>query len=188
MNHCAYPIAYTAAALLAVLALTAPSRANSGDLTPTPTTETLPAQVMVAQTSPTPAPAATSPVSGAAAVAKTAAVNPVETRIKELHAELKITPAQEGVWSNVAQVMRDNEKVMEALHKTRSEKAKTMTAVEDVKSYAEIASAHADGLERFVPVFEALYSSMSDEQKENADTIFGSREPMAKKNTKSKRK
>jgi hypothetical protein len=174
MKHSAYPFAYTAAALLATLALADPSRADSG--------------VLVAQVSSTQAPAATRQGSGPETVAKTSADNPVETRIKELHAELKITPAQEGLWSNLSQVMRDNEKVMEALHKTRSGKAKAMTAVEDVKSYAEIASAHADGLERFVPVFEALYTSMSDEQKKNADTIFGSREPMAKKNTKSKRK
>lgn len=63
-----------------------------------------------------------------------------------------------------------------------------MTAVEDIKSYAEIAGAHADDLKKFAPVFEALYNSMSDEQKKNADTIFDSRDPMEKKTTKSKRK
>jgi hypothetical protein len=150
--------------------------------------ETLPARIIVAQASSTQTPAAAKQVQGSETVAKTSTDNPVEARIKELHDELKITQAQEDLWSNVSQVMRDNEKAMESLHKARSENAKTMTAVEDVKSYAGIAEAHADGLKKFVPVFEALYNSMSDEQKKNADTIFGSRDRMAKKSTKSKRK
>jgi hypothetical protein len=47
-----------------------------------------------------------------------------------------------------------------------------MTAVEDFTTYAEIADVHADGVKRFVPVFTALYDSMSDAQKKNADHIF----------------
>jgi hypothetical protein len=53
-----------------------------------------------------------------------------------------------------------------------------MTAVDDVKSYAEIAAAHANGLQKFIPVFETLYQNMSDEQKKNADLLFGRRDPM----------
>ncbi|HEX8042044.1 Spy/CpxP family protein refolding chaperone [Candidatus Deferrimicrobium sp.] len=96
----------------------------------------------------------------------------VEARIKELHTKLKITPAQEGLWDNVTKVMRDNAKTMEALIKARSEKPSTTTAVDDLKSYSEIAEAHADGLRKFIPVFEPLYASMSDAQKKDADTLF----------------
>ena len=55
---------------------------------------------------------------------------------------------------------------------TRVEKAKTMNTVEDLKSYSEITQAHADGLKNFIPVFEALYAGMSDDQKKDADTLF----------------
>ena len=68
--------------------------------------------------------------------------------------------------------MRDNAKTMEALIKARSEKAGTMTAVDDLKSYGEIAEAHADGLKKFIPAFEPLYAGMSDAQKKSADTLF----------------
>ena len=95
-----------------------------------------------------------------------------EARIKELHARLKITPEQEELWNKVTQVMRDNAKTMEALIKARSENASNMTAVDDLKSYNDIAEAHADGLKKFIPVFEPLYASMSDTQKKNADTLF----------------
>ena len=104
--------------------------------------------------------------------AKVSKVDRTEARIKDLQAKLKITPAQEELWNKVTQVMRDNAKTMEGLIKARSEKAKTMTTVEDLKSYSEITQAHADGLKNFIPVFEALYASMSDDQKKDADTLF----------------
>ena len=121
--------------------------------------------------SPSPSRAA-SPEPGVTTAGRVSKVDRVEARIKELHAKLKITPAQEELWNKVTQVMRDNAKEMEALIKARSEKASTMTAVDDFKSYSEIAEAHADGLRKFIPVFEPLYASMSDAQKKDADTLF----------------
>ena len=104
--------------------------------------------------------------------ARASKVDRTEARIKDLQARLKITPAQEELWNKVTQVMRDNAKTMDTLNQARFEKAKTLTAVEDLKSYSEIAQAHADGLKNFIPVFEALYASMSDDQKKDADTLF----------------
>ena len=104
--------------------------------------------------------------------AKVSKVDRTEARIKDLQAKLKITPAQEALWNKVTQVMRDNAKTMDTLMQARFEKAKTMTTVEDLKSYSEITQAHADGLKNFIPVFEALYASMSDDQKKDADTLF----------------
>jgi periplasmic protein CpxP/Spy len=99
-------------------------------------------------------------------------VDRTEARIQELQAKLKITPAQEDLWNKVTQVMRDNAQTMDSLIQARMEKAKTMTTVEDLKSYSEITQAHADGLKNFIPVFEALYASMSDDQKKDADALF----------------
>jgi len=110
-------------------------------------------------------------------------VDRVEARIKELHAKLNITQAQEDLWTNVTQVMRDNAQTVDALIKVRSGNAKTMTAIDDLKSYGNVADAHAEGLKKFIPVFGTLYASMSDAQKKNADTIFRSRHYMrAKRN------
>ena len=128
------------------------------------------------------------PGTSADAGAKPETDNLVEARIIALHAKLTITPAQERLWRDIAQVMRDNEKAMDALHnKGRSKYATTKTAVEEIKSYAEIAGVHAEGLQKFVPVFEALYASMSHVQKKNADTLFSNDNPVAKKSTKPKR-
>lgn len=96
----------------------------------------------------------------------------VEARIKTLHDKLKITSAQEGEWKKVAAAMRWNEgnlhKLVEARHAEES-----ATAVDDLQSYEKIASAHATGLKKLIPAFQALYNTMSPDQKENADGVFG---------------
>jgi hypothetical protein len=61
---------------------------------------------------------------------------------------------------------------MDALTKDRAENTKTMNAVEHMKFHAQITAAHLDQLKKFIPPFEALYASMSDEQKTITDTIF----------------
>ena len=110
--------------------------------------------------------------SGPVIAAKASSEDRVEVRIKDMHAKLKITKAQEDQWAKVAQMMRDNEKTIEPLIKARKENAKTMTAVDDLKSYGEITDAHADGIKKFTPVFATLYTGMSDAQKKEADTLF----------------
>jgi LTXXQ motif family protein len=124
--------------------------------------------------SPRPTHAATGD-SGRRTAGKASAADRVEARIKELHAQLHITPAQENLWQNVTQVMRDNAQRMDALAKARAEHAQTMTAVDDVRTYSDIAEAHAEGIKKFLPAFEALYASMSDAQKQQTDAFFHQR-------------
>jgi LTXXQ motif family protein len=109
---------------------------------------------------------------GPVLAAKDSGGDRVEARIKNMHATLKITQAQEDQWAKVAQVMRDNARSMETLTESRFKNAKTMNAVDDLKSYGEITDAHADGIRRFTPVFATLYTSMSDAQKSQADDLF----------------
>jgi len=101
----------------------------------------------------------------------------VEARITQLHKELKITSAQESQWNTVAQDMRDNAQKMSTLVQQRSTdtKAKHMNAVDNLKSYQEIAEAHVDGLKKIAPDFEKLYDAMSPAQKKIADNIFNQR-------------
>jgi len=96
----------------------------------------------------------------------------VEKRIKELHDKLQITAAQEVLWGNVAQVMRDNANAMHASITDRSTKLKTMTAVDDLKSFEIVADQHAEGLKRLIPTFATLYASMTPAQQKRADHVF----------------
>jgi uncharacterized protein with von Willebrand factor type A (vWA) domain len=110
------------------------------------------------------------------AVARTSAVEQTEAQIKQLQGALNITEAQEELWNNLTQVMRENAKDMDALTDTlakeRAEGTKTMNAVEHMKFHSQITEAHLDQLNKLIPPFEAFYSSMSDEQKKTTDTIF----------------
>jgi hypothetical protein len=111
-------------------------------------------------------------VTSALASARPSHLDRVEVRIHELRVQLQITSAQESLWNNVTQVMRDNARTMDALTQARAVKAQTMTAVDDLKTYTDIVEAHAEGLKKFTPAFEALYDNMSDTQKQQADMVF----------------
>lgn len=123
--------------------------------------------------SPNPASAASPAQTQAPTRVMTVAVhNQVETRIDNLHVRLQITAAQEELWQKVAQVMRDNAGRMDSLRQERTTNTNNMSAVDDLKSYGQIADAHADGIRKLTPAFQSLYDSMSDAQKKNADLIF----------------
>jgi hypothetical protein len=107
-----------------------------------------------------------------AAVTTTTAVEQTEARIKELRSELNITEAQEVLWNNFTQVMRENAKDMDALTKDRAENTKTMNAVEQMKFHSQISEARLAQQKKLIPPFEALYAGLSDEQKKITDTIF----------------
>lgn len=96
----------------------------------------------------------------------------VEERIRTLHDKLHLTSDQEDQWRKVARIMRENERDIHRLVERRHEE-EPATAVDDLRSYEEIADAHAQGLRNLIPAFQSLYKNLSDEQKENADDIFG---------------
>ena len=70
----------------------------------------------------------------------------VEAHLKRLHAQLKITSAESQQWDALAAVIRDNEKEMNGLLEQREQKAKSMTALDNLRSYEEITDAHAEGM------------------------------------------
>jgi Spy/CpxP family protein refolding chaperone len=98
--------------------------------------------------------------------------DPVEMRIKELHDKLQITDAQSAQWNEVAQTMRDNAKAHRQIIEDAQKTEKTMTAVDDLKIYAQLAEAHAEGVKKLADQFEALYGQLSDAQKKVADDAF----------------
>ncbi|WP_233849102.1 Spy/CpxP family protein refolding chaperone [Paraburkholderia sp. HD33-4] len=119
----------------------------------------------------TAAPASAPDTTAPAPAAKAGHERNVEDRIAYLHSQLKITPAQETQWKAFADVMRNNGETMGKLFEQR--KAETnVSALDDMKQYATIAQAHADGMKKLVDAFEPLYGSLSPEQKKLADATF----------------
>ena len=126
----------------------------------------------------TAAPAGTSAPAMAAAqgAGKASHEQRVEERIKYLHTQLKITSAQESQWNAFADVMRSNGETMGKLFEARHANP-NVSALDDMKQYAEITQAHADGTKKLVDAFEPLYNSFSPEQKKLADTTFRRQSP-----------
>ncbi len=107
-----------------------------------------------------------------AVVERTSAVEVTEMRINQLQSSLKITTDQELLWNDMIQVMRENAKVMDAISKERKDTIKSMNSVERLKFHSQITETHLTQQKKLIPVFEALYLSMSDGQKKIIDEIF----------------
>lgn len=120
---------------------------------------------------PPPPTVAGSPVAGHPVAGKNAQER-VEKRIKELHAQLHITPAQQQQWDQFAEVMRENARDMDQAFMQRAQQFQTMNAVQNMRSYEQIAEEHAKHLQKLIPAFETLYNAMSDQQKQIADQVF----------------
>jgi periplasmic protein CpxP/Spy len=96
----------------------------------------------------------------------------VETHIRQLHAQLRITPAEQPQWEQFAQVMRDNARDMDQAFMQRAQQYPTMNAVQNMQSYQQIAEAHAQHLQKLVPAFDNLYNAMPQQQQQLTDQVF----------------
>ena len=122
-------------------------------------------------TTPPPPANMASPMAGRPVAGKSAEER-VENRIKELHAQLRITPAEEPQWNQFAEVMRENAREIDQALTQRAQQFSTMNAVQNLQSYGQLAEAHAQRVEKLVPAFENLYNAMPEQQKQLADQVF----------------
>ena len=96
----------------------------------------------------------------------------VEQKAAELKKKLQITPQQEPQFDAFIQTMRSNSETMDSAIKQEGQNA-SKTAVDDLKRIERLLETQVDGLKKLLPVFQALYDSLSDQQKKTADQIFG---------------
>jgi hypothetical protein len=99
----------------------------------------------------------------------------VEKHITALHGTLKITPAEESQWANVAQTMRGSAIELDKAIDKRAAIVDSGTAVDNLKAYGEIAQAHLDSVKKLATAFSPLYDAMPDDQKKLADEVFAQR-------------
>jgi protein CpxP len=98
--------------------------------------------------------------------------NAVEQRIRSLQTELHITDAQMPPWNAFAQAMRDSATSTDALFRQRASTAQSMNALDNMRSYAQVARGYADSTEKLSTAFGALYGALSDQQRQTIDTLF----------------
>jgi protein CpxP len=136
-----------------------------------PTVMAQPQSAAVHGATPAPPAAEASPMADHPVTGKNAEER-VEGRIKELHSQLRITPAEEPQWNEFAQVMRENARDMDQAFMQRAQQFPTMNAVQNMQSYEQIAEQHAQRVQKLVPAFQKLYDAMPDQQKRLADQVF----------------
>jgi hypothetical protein len=102
------------------------------------------------------------------AAAGASAESRMNDRIAQMHKRLKITPAQDAF----AQVMRSNAAATEQAYRQRATSVETMSAPENLRNFAQIEQARAEGMRNLSTSFDTVYGSLSDEQKKTADAMF----------------
>lgn len=100
----------------------------------------------------------------------------MDARLEKLHRKLHITQAQEAAWNDYAQAMRESSKAMEPLYNRYYTEQATMTAVENMKLFMAMSEERAKSQRQLIPLFEKLYTMMSDQQKQTADELYSDQE------------
>jgi len=96
----------------------------------------------------------------------------VAGQIAYLKAELKITPAQDSLWTPVAQAMRDNAQALDqAILRARQEK-KPLDAVQRISLRESFAKTRSENEARFLASFKPLYAALSPAQQQAANELF----------------
>ena len=95
----------------------------------------------------------------------------MDGRIAFMKAELKIAPAQETQWQQVAAAMRDNASALDqAISNARAQRG-TMDAVQRLTLREQFAKVRAENDARLLTAFKPLYASLSPEQQQIANDL-----------------
>ena len=124
----------------------------------------------LAQTTPTPA----TPQAAQTPVRHHARMLPgqlADGRIAFLKAELKITPAQETQWQQVATALHENANALDQVINSARQHSGTMDAVQHLALREQFAKVRADNDGRLLNAFKPLYASLSPEQQQIANQL-----------------
>ncbi|HEY1261203.1 MAG TPA: Spy/CpxP family protein refolding chaperone [Stellaceae bacterium] len=97
----------------------------------------------------------------------------VEGRIAFLKAELKITPAQEAQWDQMAAAMRQNANALDQAMAGAKQRKGAMNAVERLTLRGDFAKLRADNDARLLAALKPLYAALSPEQQQTANQLIG---------------
>jgi hypothetical protein len=101
------------------------------------------------------------------------APDPMAQRINNyLHERLRIKAAQEPLWASLTQVMQDNATALAPLVREQFQARQGGNSIEMLSAGEKLDAEQLDGLRKFIAAYQALYESMSDEQKKIADFVF----------------
>jgi vacuolar-type H+-ATPase subunit H len=97
----------------------------------------------------------------------------VDGRIAFLKAELKITPAEETQWQQVATAMHQNATALDQVISNARQQSGSMDAVQRLALREQFEKVRADNDARLLAAIKPLYASLSPEQQQMANTLAG---------------
>jgi periplasmic protein CpxP/Spy len=97
----------------------------------------------------------------------------LEHRIDHLKTALKITPAQQPQFDQVAQALRDNAtERQQAFQDLRGTRGQPQSAVDRLQTSIKLSELRVTQDQRYLNAFQPLYASFSPDQKQVADQMF----------------
>jgi hypothetical protein len=98
----------------------------------------------------------------------------IEGRLAYLRAELKITAAQEPLWTNSANASRDNAQAMASRCAPMMRQGAAALSLPDrLDLHEQLMAARLDTLRTINKSLKPLYASFDDAQKQTANQLFG---------------
>ena len=130
-------------------------------------------QLAQAQSTARPAPQKAAPQKAPQAQAQPApgAAPNVEEQVADLRKQLNVTAAQQPQFDALASAIRQNAQDMSANMPPPGQNA-ALNAVEGMRMAQKLAQSEADSLNRLLPPLQALYDTLSPDQKKVADQLF----------------
>jgi periplasmic protein CpxP/Spy len=92
----------------------------------------------------------------------------VDALISRWHQQLKITPAQDSAFNALATIVRSNAQAAQS----QPAPGQNMTAVDGLRFTIQAMQIEVAGLQKLLPALEALYGTLSDQQKQTANKVF----------------
>jgi protein CpxP len=92
----------------------------------------------------------------------------IDALISRWHQQLKITPAQESAFNALATIVRSNAQAAQS----QPAPGQNVTAVDGLRLTIQAMQTEVAGLQKLLPTLEALYGTLSDQQKQTANKVF----------------
>lgn len=88
-------------------------------------------------------------------------------------AELGITEAQTQAWDDYVKALKDRATTMQSVHASMMQAMQSGTAIDRMQIHIQAMESMLDSMKAIAPATEALYKTLTDEQKKKADLLLG---------------
>ncbi len=97
----------------------------------------------------------------------------MDGQLAYLKAELGITDAQTKAWDDYVKAVKDRATAMQTMHANMMQAMQSGTALERMQVHIQAMQSMLDSMKATTPATEALYKTLTDEQKKKADLLLG---------------